>query len=69
MLFITLHNLDHGADEHVNPVYISRLRDTPSRDDKKCIVSFSSGDTMNARASSGEIMAMISAGGTSAQAS
>lgn len=62
MFFITLHNLDRGADEHVNPVYISRLRDTPSRDDKKCIVTFSSGDTMNARASSDEILAMIRAG-------
>lgn len=59
MMFITLQNLDRNVHEHVNPAHISRLRDVQSRDQKKCTVTFSSGDTLTALGTSDEILTRI----------
>jgi hypothetical protein len=59
MIFITLQNLDRNVDEHINPAHIARLRDVQSRDQKKCTVTFSSGDTLTALGSADELLARI----------
>jgi hypothetical protein len=64
MMFITLQNLDRDVHEHVNPTHIARLRDVQSRDQKKCTVTFSSGDTLTALGTSDEILTRIREIGT-----
>jgi len=59
MNFFTLRNLDRNVDEHINPEHIARLRDVQSRDQKKCTVTFSSGDTLTALGSADDLLAMI----------
>ena len=59
MIFITLRNLDRNVEEHINPEHIARLRDIQSRDQKKCTVTFSSGDTLTALGTADEILNRI----------
>jgi hypothetical protein len=61
MIFITLRNLDRNTDEHINPGLIARLRDVQNRDQERCTVTFSSGDSLTALGSADEILARIRA--------
>lgn len=62
MRFVKVHNLDRNVDEYVNADHISRIRDlqSQSRDQKKCSVTFASGDTLTALGTSLEVIAMLS---------
>ncbi|MEM9670021.1 MAG: hypothetical protein AAF950_13955 [Pseudomonadota bacterium] len=59
MAFLKVRNLDRDIDEHINPQYISRIRDTQSRGEKKCTIAFSSGETLTALGTADDVIASI----------
>ncbi len=59
MIFIKIHNLDRKVDEQINAGHISRIRDVQSRDEDKCTISFSNGDSMTALGTSEQVLAKI----------
>jgi len=56
MKFIKVHNLDRNTDEMVNTDHVTRIRDVLSRDQDKCTISFSNGDSMTALGSAADIL-------------
>ena len=59
MKFVKIHNLDRNVDEHINCAYIARLRDVQDRNQDKCTITFSSGDTMTALGSANNLLASM----------
>lgn len=59
MKFIRVHNLDRNLDEQINAEHIARIRDLQGRDPQKCALTFNSGDTLTARGTADDILAMI----------
>ena len=59
MKFVKIHNLDRNVDEHINSAYIARLRDVQDRNQDKCTITFSSGDTMTALGSVNSLLASM----------
>lgn len=59
MKFVKIHNLDRNVDEHINGAFIARLRDVQDRNQDKCTITFSSGDTMTALGSAENLLASM----------
>lgn len=59
MKFVTIRNLDRNVDEHINGDHISRLRDVQDRNQQKCTVTFSSGETMTVEGSAKDLLTSI----------
>jgi len=59
MAFFKIRNLDRDVDEHINTDFIARLRDIQSRDQNRCTMTFSSGDTMTVGGTADEVLTEI----------
>lgn len=60
MKFVKIYNLDRNTDEQVNAEHVTRIRDVQSRDQDKCTISFSNGDSLTALGSAEDILAAFS---------